>query len=537
MTLRALGTCAVIACLASSPRLFAHQDPAGHDMGAPAPPARYVEPIQLFTVGLGPYTRPISSKNAEAQGYFTQGMQMMYAFDKVDAVRSFRMSWTKDPECAICYWGEAWAWGSYLNGAMSSIEAPHAWAALQKAIGLKERAPANERAFIDALSVRYVAKFDPSKRVDQDKAYADAMKKLSEQYPDDLDALTLYGDALFLLEPRRGARDADAPNVKRIFAVFEQVLAKDIHHPGACHLYIHATEATKVPGKAEACADFLGSEIPGASHINHMPSHTYNRIGRWADAVRANLDAWHSDQKAATGEGFAIYPDHNLHMLLFAASYDGQGAIAIQAAKDYAKLNKDAGYYTLALLRFGRFDEIPDVAQRPAGDVPGGFWDFAQAYAQLRLGHADDARKDLERLLKLADSSNVRFRSNTAKVLLGCLAAILEGELHRQEGDLKAAIASLERAVKFEDDIVYDEPEPLPFSARHWLGAALLEANRPADAERIYKEELGTHPHNGWSLFGLQRALAAQGKSTSDVDKEFAQAWARSDVWIKASRF
>jgi tetratricopeptide (TPR) repeat protein len=515
--------------------LLAWQEP--HDMSAPAPPARYVEPIKLYTVGLGPFTRPISSKNAEAQAFFNQGMQMMYAFDKVDAVRSFRMSWTKDADCAICYWGEAWAWGSYLNGPMSTTEAPHAWAALQKAIHLKDKATPNERAFIEALSVRYVEKFDAAKRVDQDRAYADAMQKLSAQYPDDLDAMTLYGDALFLLEPRRGSRDADSPSVKRLFGVLEQVLAKDIHHPGACHLYVHATEATKVPEKAEACAAFLGNAIPGASHINHMPSHTYNRIGRWGDSVRANLDAWHSDQKAEIGEGFAIYPEHNLHMLLFAASFDGQGAIAIQAGKDYAKLTGDSGYHVLTLLRFGRFDEIGAVTKRPSSDVSGGFWDFAQGYAKLRLGKIDDAKQDLEKLAKTAGSSTQQFRSNSAKTLLGLLAAVLEGEVRRQEGHLDDALTSLERAAKFEDEIVYDEPEPLPFSARHWLGAALLEANKPVDAERRYREELELHPHNGWSLLGLKQALAAQGKPTADIDADLAQAWARADVWIRSSRF
>jgi tetratricopeptide (TPR) repeat protein len=177
------------------------------------------------------------------------------------------------------------------------------------------------------------------------------------------------------------------------------------------------------------------------------------------------------------------------------------------------------------------------VSTRPSGDVSGGFWDFAQGYAKLRLGKIDDAKQDLERLSKLADSSRASFRSNQAKVLLGSLAGILEGEIRRQGGDLNDAIKSFERAAKFEDDIVYDEPEPLPFSARHWLGAALLEARRPGDAERIYKEELELHPRNGWSLFGLKLALAAQGKPTADVDKQFAAAWARSDVWIRASRF
>jgi tetratricopeptide (TPR) repeat protein len=529
-----LATC-ILAIAVIGVTASARQEP--HAMAGPTPPARYVEPIKLFTVGLGPFARPISSTNAEAQAFFNQGMQMMYAFAKVDAVRSFRMSWTRDPNCAICYWGEAWAWGSYLNGPMTATEAPHAWAALQQAIARKDRATPKERAFIDALSVRYVEKFDAARRVEQDRAYAEAMRALSEAYPTDLDALTLYADALFLLEPRRGTRDINSPSVQRLHGVLEKVLALDIRHPGACHLYVHATESTTRPGKAEACAEFLGDAIPGASHINHMPSHTYNRIGRWGDAVRGNLQAWHSDLKAAIGEGFAIYPEHNLHMLAFSASFDGQGAVAIQAGKDYAKLTRDSLYHVLTLVRFGRFDEIAAVNTRPAAEISGGFWDFAQAYAKLRLGKAGEAKEDLDRLLKLAESSRATFRAHPARVLLGTVAGILEGEIHRHAGDLPAAIASLERAVKLEDELVYDEPEPLPFSARHWLGAALLEAKRFSDAERAYAEELDRHPLNGWSLVGLRQALAAQGKSTSDVDRNLASAWARSDTWLRASRF
>jgi hypothetical protein len=363
------------------------------------------------------------------------------------------------------------------------------------------------------------------------------MSRVAAAYPDDLDAATLYADALFLLEPRRGTRDVNAPTVQRLHQVLEGILAKDVRHPGACHLYVHATESTVVPERAAACAEFLGRTIPGASHINHMPSHTWNEVGRWGDSVRANLQAWHSDLKAAIGEGFAIYPEHNLHMLLFAASFDGQGAIAMQAGKDYAKLTGDSFHQVLTMVRFGRFDEILGVTSRPKTEISGGLWDFAQGYAQLRQGSADFARVYLARVRKTAETSTAVMRVHAAKGLLGVVAEILDGEIRRAEGDLPAAIASFERAVSIEDGLTYDEPEPLPFAARHWLGAALLEAKRFADAERVYREEIDDHPHNGWSLLGLQQALAAQGKRAPEIDEDFERSWARSDVWIRTSRF
>src|SRR5829696_8059091 len=194
---------------------------------------RNTQPIDLYKSGLGTFVRPISSRNTEAQAFFNQGFQMMYAFAKPEAIRSFREAWKRDPDCAICYWGEAWAWGSYLNGPMSKDEAPHAYAAMRKAVSLKKHADQKERAFIDAIAVRYVEDFDPEKRVDQDKAYAEAMGRVSEKYPDDLDAATLHADALFLLEPRRGTSDVKSPSVQRLHQVLERILAKDVHHPGA----------------------------------------------------------------------------------------------------------------------------------------------------------------------------------------------------------------------------------------------------------------------------------------------------------------
>ena len=495
------------------------------------------DPIPLYSKGLGPFHREISSKNKEAQAFFDQGFQMMYAFARLDAIRSFREAWKRDPDCAICYWGEGWAWGSYLNGPMPADQSPFAYAAMQKALSLRDKATPKERAFIDALSVRYVKNFDAAKRREQDQAYADAMAKVAAQLPNDLDAITLYGDALFLLEPRRGTRDVNAPNIKKLHAVLESALAKDPKHPGACHLYVHATESTVRPQLAEDCAQYLGKTIPGASHINHMPSHTWNEVGRWGDSVRANLEAWHSDLKADDGEGFAIYPDHNLHMLLYAASMDGQGGIATQAGKDYTKRTGDTMYQVLTLIRFGRFDEVADVTKRPEREIPAAAFDFSQGYAKLKLGDADFAKAYLAKVKKVADTSKVEFRSHPASRLVGVLVGILDGEITRMGGDLNGSIAKFEQAVKLDDDLEYDEPEPLPFPARHWLGAALIEAKRFADAEQVYKKDLEQHPHNGWSLLGLQQALKAQGKTDPAVDADLEKSWSRADTWIKSSRF
>ena len=263
--------------------------------------------------------------------------------------------------------------------------------------------------------------------------------------------------------------------IQEIHRVLESVLAQDITHPGACHLYIHATEPTQEPGKAEGCADYLGASIPGASHIQHMPSHTYNRIGRWGDAVRANTDAWHSDLKAEHGEGFAIYPSHNLHMLLFAASNDGQGAVAIQAGKDYADLMGGANFYeALTMLRFGRFDDIIELRDPPEGTVFRGLWDFGKGYAHLRTGDEGTARWYLHRIKTAIDEDpDNAFRGHTATQLLGVVGSILEGEILRANGDLDGAIAVLRAGGEIEDGLRYDEPEPLNISSYQWLGDVL----------------------------------------------------------------
>lgn len=539
LRLLSISVLAAVACAMPGPALAQHDGAHGISY-----PAAFDEPMPLVKAGLGPLTRPITTSLPEAQAFFDQGLQLLYAFTPPDAARSFREAWKRDPDCAMCYFGEAWAWGPYLNGAMGAADAPRAYSAIRRALELApDHASPVEQAMIAAMAVRYEPSHDPERRRVLDEAYAEAMGDVYRRYPTDLDVGALYGEALMLLEPRRGTWDIAKPEVQRIHQVLEEVLAVDLTHPGACHLFVHATEPTTEPGKAEACADFLGNSIPGASHINHMPSHTYNRIGRWGDAVRANIQAWHSDLKAEIGEGFAIYPSHNLHMLLFAASMDGQGGVATQAGKDYGKLMEGGQFYhALALLRFGRFDEILAMQEHaPEAPILRGFWDFAVGYAHLRLGDIEQARMRLVAVRNAAEETpdDQNFRGHPADQLLGTVSGILEGEILREEGDLTAAIAAQQAAVVWEDQLRYDEPEPLNFTARHWLGATLLEAGRPADAESVYRASLEDHPNNGWSLRGLKLALQAQGRDDEAdlVHAQFEGAWARADHWIQTSRY
>ncbi len=505
---------------------------------------------------LGTYGWEITTGSPEAQAFFDQGMQFLYAFSMGDAVLSFREAQRRDPTCVLCFWGEAVALGPNLNAGMRPTAAPEAWGAAQEAARLaadpSHPATPVERALARAVAVRYTPEHDAVLRPALDSAYAAAMAEVLAGFPGHPEVATAYADALMLVNTRRGAYSLDDPEVRRIHQVLEGVLAADVTHPGACHLYIHATEATDQPDRAEACADHLGTSVPGSSHLNHMPSHTYNRIGRWGDAVRANIEAWHSDQRAAWGEGVSYGAVHNLHMLFFSASMDGQGAVAAQAARDYARLFPEGSFYVVqVLVRFGRFDEILEYSAAPPQDPANrALWDFARGYAHLRTGDGDTAREYLARIHRTMDdlgaarwtrpASGASFRDAHAVAdVLGAVAGILEGEILRSEGRVDDAIAAFERAVLHQDGFAYDEPEPLVFAARHWLGAALLEAGRPEEAERVYLDSLDQHRHNGWALFGLEQALREQGRE-ADADRalaRFRESWARSDTLLRSSRF
>jgi len=511
----------------------------GRASPAASPASPGAEEVPLYA-DLGPYNRPIVTSSDRAQAYFDQGLLLMYAFGPNWAEEAFKAAEREDPNCAACYWGEAWSLSPYLNGGMSPGAERRAWAAIQKAKEHIGGASEVERALIEAFEVRFDEEPVEARRKPLDSLYARRMAGVAGRFPADDDVQTLYAESLMLLRPRRGSVDLEAEDVRAILPVLETVLARNIRHPGACHLYIHLVEGSQKPELAEHCADYLGDEI-AVSHIRHMPSHIYMNIGRYTDAVRANQRAWHADQMAQHGGPPGVYPSHNLHMLLFAAVLDGQSAVAIQAAKDLAKIQADWGWYrpvTLAI--FGRWDEVLELGPAPEDPFEAAMLRWAKGMAHLRTGDAAAAQADLARVDELiASVGDARFRFHEQSVLLGIPRGILAAEIAFADGRPDEAIALLRAAVGAEDGLIYDEPEPWHLPVRNVLGAILLEAGRPAEAETVYREALADHEKSGWALFGLAQALRAQGRAAEadEAKAAFEASWSRADVWLTSSRF
>jgi tetratricopeptide (TPR) repeat protein len=530
--MKKLSLALLLAAVVGAPCTLAAQDEGGADAQMP-----------ILDAVLGKFSRPIETDVPLAQRYFDQGMQMVYAFTYPVAIRSFEEAEKLDPNCAMCYWGEAQARGPFLNSRMTQTNAPLAYEAAQHALTLIDHTDDPvEKALIRAMSIRYAEEHNPDTRAALDSAYSQAMAEVYNAYPTDLDVAALYAESLMLLNTERAFYKTSDPFVQSFHRVLEGALAQDITHPGACHLYIHATEATEIAYKAEACADLLMTAVPGASHLNHMPSHTYNVIGRWGKAVRANALAWRSDDATAFGEGVSYAGTHNLHMLFYAGSMDGQSKVSESAAAEYARqVNGGQFYHSMVLFRFGEWRKILDLTEPPEQPLQRGLWEASRGYAHLRTGSPDSAAVYLaavdEKARTLGDT--VQMRNHSAEDLLGITGDILRGEILRSEGKLDEAIEVFQRAETTHLGLRYDEPEPLNFSAGDWLGDALLEAGRYTEAERVYRTSLEQHPNNGWSYFGLEKALRAQGR-TSEADQalaDFRRVWERSDVFITSSRF
>jgi len=338
-------------------------------------------------------------------------------------------------------------------------------------------------------------------------------------------------------------------------AALEGALARHPDHPGACHFYIHAVEASLHPERALPCAERLPSLMPGAGHLVHMPAHLYMRVGRYADATAANEHAAHTDQAyIADRQPKGMYPFylfHNLDFLRAAASMEGRSAEAIGTAQEMVQqitpeLARQVGQaemsmpaHALALARFGRWSEVLAEPAPPADlRYAGGIRHYARGLAFAATNRFAEASAELDSVTAIETSvpADKLLGFHRAKDLLGVAHHALAGEIALRRGRAGEAVPHLEAAVRMQDGLRYDEPPPWYYPVRQSLGAALL-AGRPADAERVYRDDLLRNPDNGWSLYGLSQALRAQGKDDADARRRFTAAWSRADVTLTSSRF
>jgi tetratricopeptide (TPR) repeat protein len=539
-----------LACTASRERSPATEDPPPAPVGA------------TLLDGLGRYTIGMVTPNAAAQRWFDQGLNLAYGFNHDAAERSFLKATEADPRCALCWWGAALVLGPHVNAAMDPANTPKAWARVQKARALAQSPM--EQGYIEALAARY-AQNAPEDRKPLDEAYAKAMGDLARQRPDDLDVATLYAEAQMDLQPWSyyDAQARPVGNTGQFVVTLESVLKRNPDHPGALHLYIHAVEASTDPDRGAVAADRLRQLVPGSGHLVHMPAHIYTRVGRYHDAVVANEKAIQADDiylaacRPAPGTYPLGYVPHNHHFLWWAASMEGAGAKALAAAEltrkraDYPDLIKNPGFEFLqdfqatpikAQVQFGRWDALLAMP-RPDADLRylSAVWEFGQGMARARKGALPQAQAHLDALARAAaDPQFEKYFVGPQHALSRTLKVaerVLAGEVAAARKDYKGAIAALEQAVALEDANTYFEPPLWHQAPRQVLGRVLLKAGKPAQAERVYREDLARYRANGWSLYGLARSLKAQGKPTADVDRQFQAAWKNADVTLTASTF
>lgn len=512
--------------------------------------------------GLGAHRHQISTKNPETQKFFDQGVNLLFGFNHAEAIRSFREAARLDPDCAMCWWGVAFALGPNINLPMPDDAVAPAWAALQRAKALEAKASPEERAWIEALSARYSA--DPkADRHALDEAFAKAMGALWAAHPDDLDAGTFYAEAMMDTQPwDYWELDGKTPkgHALEIVATLESIIKRSPDHPGALHLYIHAVEATTTPERAEGAADRLEQLMPGAGHIVHMPSHIYYRVGRYEDAVRVNELAAQVDEAyiaACKAQGYYPlgYYGHNIHFLWTSSEMQGRYQAALDAARRLVKAVDpvsvaaqvpQAEIYAwtpiATQLRFEKWDAVlAEPAPPKALTLDTAVWLYARGTAFAAKGDvksAQDARDQLNALIAVSDFSRYAANAMPGKEMAQLGLALLDGELARARGDADGAAAKFRAAYDLSNHIPYSEPPWWHQPVSHVLGAALLADHKPAEAEAVYRESLKTYRDDGWALFGLAQALDAQGKTAeaADVRRAFGKAWSRADVKLASSR-
>jgi tetratricopeptide (TPR) repeat protein len=537
--------------------------PDAHAMAQfPASVADWAHGARLFE-GLGSFHRPVTTASPAAQQYFDQGMRFLWAFNHDESTRSFAKAAELDPACAACYWGVALTVGPNYNvPAMIEPRARVAFDAVHKAQQNAAHASPVEQALIAALAARYptAQPLDPSNLAPVLSAYAEAMREVAARFPDDLDVQTLCAESEMTVNAWKlwtpdGQPVAGTPE---IVARLEGVLRRDPKHPGANHYYIHVMEASPDPGKATAAAQRLTGMMPAAGHLEHMPAHIMQRIGRYEEAAEANRRGVKADRdyfaSTSAPDYYAMYLAHNYAFLAYSAAMAGRKAETLAAAQSVAQtvpvdmllMMGDSGWNLslpyVTLVRFGLWDELIALGP-PDKRAPGltAAWLYGRGVGLAARGRIADARTVLAELhaLSAATPPEAMAGLNSLRGVLAVAEPILAARIAASEKHDDEAIAQLRQAVAAEDGLAYNEPSDWFFPARHLLGAQLLISGRAGEAESVYRDDLARHPHNGWALYGLAAALKREGKSAeaARTRRELEAAWKYADVRLQASAF
>lgn len=529
----------VLASLTALAALAQHGEPAPRNLVARELP------------GYGELRFEVSSKSLAARKWANQGLRLVYAFNHPEAAASFRKATELDPECAMCWWGLSFALGNNINAPLMPENAAPAYGAAQRAQALAPNASPREAAYIGALVRRY-AKENPGNRAALDKAYADAMRQVAQQFPDDLDAQTLAADALMNLTPWKLWSKDGKPNTYtlEIEDLLESVLRRNPEHIGANHSYIHAVEASRNAERALPSAVVLSKLAPSSGHLVHMPAHIYMRTGNYEESALLNRKAAALDKAYFDSIGAPTYYKpywvHNLHFLSasesmmgnYVGARDAIGAAAKQLeplARILPNFEPSLAMPLMLEVRFQQWDKI--LAMPPPASFSlsvNNIYLFATGMAQAAKGNSTAASASLDSfktaVAALADERG--FGLNNEKAVMAIAAAVLEAKIAYAHKDYPAAIASLERAVAAEDALAYDEPADWYYPpSREALGAVLLSAGKLNEAEQVFRQELTNNRKSGRALFGLLESLKAQGKleAATMVSPLYLQAWKKAD--------
>ncbi len=535
-------------------------------------PGAVTEPVAVLVEGTGVYSRPVSTESESAQQFFDQGLRLTWGYYFPEAIASHQEALRHDPDQPMIYWGLALALGPNPNSRRNGLpDDPHGEArkAIDRAMQLIDNANEVERAFIEALHVRFDADTNPDRNA-RDQAYLAAARTLFERYPEDPDAGTLLGDAYMITRPARSYWAADGQPLQgtaEAAAALERVMAVRPDHPGANHLYLHLLESSNMPEQALPAANRLEALMPGAGHVVHMPGHIYVRVGQHAKSIEQNERSVAADEAFLAAWGDLPFPktgtyplsaqNHRRHaydFIRYSAAIQGSYAKAVVAAGDARahepeeRLRRGAADKTIATRwlvqkMFGRWDELLAEERIMEGTLYlDGMWYYTQGSGQVGRGELEAAEHSLSQLRAVAEdpvSRTLQRASNSVAVLMELAAFGLEGEIKEAQGDLDGAIAAFESAVAIEDTLAYTEPPDWAQPMRHYLGAALLEAGNAVEAERVYRRDMSWNRNDGWALFGLWQSLEAQGKTdeAEAVYADFQDLWTEADVQLSRSRF